>query len=302
LLDQTNDPVDRFNLLNFSCDQYGAGCREYSEIGLVVDPSNGLRYQANLDQFNGLRDSLVALQVTGPVKGVINGVPEFLTSIGKGYVFASALFGESVGLLDQGAFDNSITSLRNTTGRVLQYTSKYDEVGGVAGDLLSGGGYAGVVKGTFAAAGVIGRVSFTRTSVANYGDVSLFANQLPNALAAELATAKRLGIKPISPTSSNFDEIIQQGTIKYALTQKGELLVQPKFAANGTEISHATITRGKPVIVAGEADIVGNAKDGYFGTGIDTRSGHFLNGATDAQNQALDAVARKAFKQFKINF
>jgi hypothetical protein len=133
-------------------------------------------------------------------------------------------------------------------------------------------------------------------------DQKIFANQLPERLAEELATAKAAGVTPISPVSPAFDSVIEQGTVKYAVKPNGELVVLPKYAPNGEEISHAVLTGGKPVISAGEAEIAGNAGEGYFGLRINNESGHFLNGATAAQNATANAIARKAFIKFGINF
>jgi hypothetical protein len=73
-------------------------------------------------------------------------------------------------------------------------------------------------------------------------------------------------------------------------------------AADGTEISHAVLTGGRPVIAAGEADVMGNAASGYFGGYINTNSGHFLYGASPAQNAAVEAVARQAFAKYGVYF
>lgn len=75
-----------------------------------------------------------------------------------------------------------------------------------------------------------------------------------------------------------------------------------KFAADGTEISHAILTGGKPVVTAGEAQIAGNAKAGYWGIDIDNNSGHFLNDATIEQNECLRDIAKNAFMGFGIHF
>lgn len=79
----------------------------------------------------------------------------------------------------------------------------------------------------------------------------LYKNQVPESLQKELAVAERLGVRPVSPKSPNFDDLINQGTVKFAVTESGELLVVPKHAADGTEISHAAIAKGQPVLSAG---------------------------------------------------
>jgi hypothetical protein len=132
--------------------------------------------------------------------------------------------------------------------------------------------------------------------------LTIFENQLPELLSGELQTAVEKGVSPISPLDPGFDQVINQGTIKYAVTPDGQLLVMPKYATDGTEISHAVLTGGGPVISAGEAEIFGSSADGYFGGSINTQSGHFLNGASDAQNAAADQIARKAFAIYGISF
>jgi hypothetical protein len=130
----------------------------------------------------------------------------------------------------------------------------------------------------------------------------LFSNQLPGQLKDELATAKAKGVSPIKIGDEGFDDIINQGTIKYVVTDSGDVLVQPKFAADGTEISHAVLNSGKPVASAGEADIAGNTIDGYFGTDLSTWSGHYLNGASSTENAQALGIAKDAFSKNGITF
>jgi hypothetical protein len=130
----------------------------------------------------------------------------------------------------------------------------------------------------------------------------LFPNQLPDKLADELATAKSKGITPLKVGDPGFDDAINQGTVKYVVTDSGEVLVMPKYAEDGTEISHAVLSGGKPVASAGEAEIMGNATDGYFGTGVLPHSGHFMNGATEEQSNAALQTATDAFAKDGITF
>jgi hypothetical protein len=141
-----------------------------------------------------------------------------------------------------------------------------------------------------------------RGAIADFSLAPMYENQLPSSLADELATARRLGVSPMSPADPAFDSVINEGPIKYAVTPNGDLLVIPKYAADGTEISHAVLTGGKPVISAGEADIVGNAQDGYIGTEIEPHSGHYMNGNTPAQNAAVVQLAKDAFLKYGIGF
>lgn len=44
------------------------------------------------------------------------------------------------------------------------------------------------------------------------------------------------------------------------------------------------IWRGRPVLSAGEIEMTSNGKGGYYGFGLNTDSGHFLNAATSIEN------------------
>ncbi|RKZ75206.1 MAG: hypothetical protein DRR16_31495, partial [Candidatus Parabeggiatoa sp. nov. 3] len=102
-----------------------------------------------------------------------------------------------------------------------------------------------------------------------------FPNQLPGRLDCELATANQLGVTPITAgTTKEFEDVVNSGRVKWAVTKEGDLRVIP-HTAQGEEISHAVISRGKPVLAAGEADIAGNKDVGYYGLEINRHSGHF---------------------------
>ncbi|MEZ2230462.1 hypothetical protein [Microcoleus sp.] len=101
-----------------------------------------------------------------------------------------------------------------------------------------------------------------------------FSNQSPGTLDDELRSADELGIRPVKVGESGFDDIINEGTVKWAVTKNLELLVIPKFLDVSNEIYHTVITRGQPVLAAGEAEIVGS--DGsYILLTISNHSGHF---------------------------
>jgi hypothetical protein len=82
----------------------------------------------------------------------------------------------------------------------------------------------------------------------------VFYNQLPDELADELAIAKQLGVKPISVADQGFEAVANSGTIKWAVTQSGELKIIPKYV-NEVELKHSVLTNGQPVLAAGEAEI-----------------------------------------------
>ncbi|PJI95128.1 intein [Luteimicrobium subarcticum] len=122
-----------------------------------------------------------------------------------------------------------------------------------------------------------------------------FANSMPHSLERELALADRLGVVPIAPGSGAFDDAISEGTVKWAVREDKSLVIIPKHV-HGQEISHSTLTRGGPVLAAGEADIAGTAADGYLGLEINYHSGHFLPSET-----SLD-LGRSAFSAAGVSF
>jgi hypothetical protein len=98
-------------------------------------------------------------------------------------------------------------------------------------------------------------------------------NQLPQELPAELATAERLNVRPLRIGEEGFDEAINAGTVKWAVTEDGELLVIPKYVA-GVELKHPVLTGGNPVLSAGEAEIAGS-KGAYYMMELNNNSGHY---------------------------
>jgi len=101
-----------------------------------------------------------------------------------------------------------------------------------------------------------------------------FSNQSAATLNDELRSAEELGIRPIKVGEAGFDDIINEGTVKWAVTIELELLVIPKFLDVSNEIYHTVITRGQPVLAAGEAEIVGS-NGLYILLTISNHSGHF---------------------------
>lgn len=120
-----------------------------------------------------------------------------------------------------------------------------------------------------------------------------FTNQLPNRLAGELALARKLGVTPLKVGEQAFDRAINEGTVKWVVTEHGELLFEPKFI-DGQEIVHTALTNGKPVLAAGEAEIAG-AKGHYTLLDITNSSGHYR--PTDASLE----IGRQAFEAAGIH-
>lgn len=88
---------------------------------------------------------------------------------------------------------------------------------------------------------------------------------------------------------------VGSGTVKWAVREDGGLVVIPKFV-DGQEISHSVLTRGAPVRAAGEADIAGSSRDGFFGLDINNHSGHFLPSGESLQ------IGREAFTAAGVHF
>ncbi len=132
------------------------------------------------------------------------------------------------------------------------------------------------------------------------GPAAGFANQLPGELGSEMAAASRVGAAPINAGSPQFAAAVNEGTIKWVVTQSGDLVITPA-EVGGVEISHAVLSGGENVLAAGTADVAG-AGGNYVGLGISPYSGHFLNGASAAESAASEAIGRQAFARYGIVF
>jgi hypothetical protein len=132
------------------------------------------------------------------------------------------------------------------------------------------------------------------TGVLASGGDNCFINQLPDRLQGELEVARRLGVNPIRGVGPEFDRIVNEGPVKWAVTAEGELVVIPKYV-NQTEIPHSVLTNGGPVRAAGEANIAGEGGN-YFGIDIDNHSGHFRPSPESLQ------IGREAFERWGIVF
>ncbi|WP_433571641.1 putative T7SS-secreted protein [Streptomyces sp. CA-251247] len=120
----------------------------------------------------------------------------------------------------------------------------------------------------------------------------LFENRMPEHLDRELADAERLGVKPMRVGDEGFDDVINEGTVKWAVTKDGELLFIPKHV-QGTELKHPVLTNGAPVRAAGEAEIAGGGGS-YFGMEVNRQSGHYW-----PSEESLD-IGKEAFERAGI--
>jgi hypothetical protein len=121
-------------------------------------------------------------------------------------------------------------------------------VGGVA---ISAAGTAVTTTGARRFADDFGRLFNESGGGASSGGTKLYPNQMPGSLPGEIAAAERLGVKPINPGSVNFDDVINSGTVKWAVLEDGSLVVIPKEVA-GVELKHSVLSGGRPVRAAGE--------------------------------------------------
>jgi hypothetical protein len=123
--------------------------------------------------------------------------------------------------------------------------------------------------------------------------VQLFPNQLPARLSEELATARKLRVRPLTVRDPEFDTAVNAGTVKWVVNSDGELVIVQKYV-DGQEISHTVLTNGQPVIAAGEADITGF--DGYYYLlNITNHSGHYQPSASSIE------IGREVFQANGIN-
>jgi len=126
------------------------------------------------------------------------------------------------------------------------------------------------------------------------GVASLFYNQYPERLLAELESAEQLGVKPLQVDDAGFQEMIQNGPVKWVVSESGQLAFVPKFV-RGTEIYHSVITGGEPVLAAGEAEIYNDGR-GYVASMFSRWSGHYL------PDEASEIIGRNAFIRAGIRF
>lgn len=128
----------------------------------------------------------------------------------------------------------------------------------------------------------------------------LFRNQMSPRLADELETAANVGVRPVTPNDRAFLRYANEGKIKWAITQEGELRIIPA-EWGGEELFHSVLTRGAPVQAAGEANI---AVSGGRAVGLEItpHSGHFMFGNDAATNAAVVDLGRAAFGRFGITF
>lgn len=234
-------------------------------------------------------------------KGAAQGLIGLVSDAGKGWV----MIGDT--LVHGGAHIDRIAAFDL---RPWSYGPGPRQVAGLAGEMLSPAVAARAVQAGVAGARMaapvladealhfLARQGLLLPVVEHVGraaGVRLFENQLPHRLAQELAEARALGVKPMRVGDPGFEVLVNEGTIKFVVTESGELLIGP-HTRHGVEISHAVLSRGKPVRAAGEAQVMG-LEGNYIVTLLHPHSGHFLNGASAKMNAVLQAEGYAAFKR-----
>ena len=192
-----------------------------------------------------------------------------------------------------------LTLLRMTFKGTAHRLDNLEHVG--SGKLTTSGSFH-VSEGTTAAMENLakGSINFSASAGCFVTPSGAFGNQLAKRYAAELTAAKKVKAPIVRFGDKAFEQVVNTGTIKFVITEKGELIIAPKFV-NGVEISHAVLAGGNAVRAAGEAEIAGTASQ-FIGLGIRPHSGHYLKGATAEQSDACIALAREAFKKLGIIF
>lgn len=104
---------------------------------------------------------------------------------------------------------------------------------------------------------------------------TVYANQMPEELEAELREAARLGIRGIAAPSDEFDELAATGEqLIYVVLRSRKLVV---CEAVGHPANHSVLAGGDPVIAAGELSLLV-----YHGErtvlSVNAISGHYMPG------------------------
>jgi RHS repeat-associated protein len=148
---------------------------------------------------------------------------------------------------------------------------------------LAGGAALGSIakKGAKKAAGKV--LASSRASAAR-----ALPNQMPGLLAQEARAAARVGAVPIQATINNLGSLANQGTLKWVVTEGGQLMLSP-HTVQGVEISHAVLSGGRPVLAAGHAEIAAGGGE-LVGLSINASSGHFGQGAVEIGKAAFGAL------------
>lgn len=127
----------------------------------------------------------------------------------------------------------------------------------------------------------------------------LYPNQLPHLYEREQAEALRQDVQPVPARAEEaLARLAERGTLKFVVTQEREVFFGP------VTLKHPVLARGKPVLSAGEAELVFLAKGrGFYVAELNHHSGHYrplrssLLHATEAMRRAGFTVPAGAEKE-----
>lgn len=156
----------------------------------------------------------------------------------------------------------------------------------------------GTIVGSAAARGTVAAATGAASAGVRTGTEDLFVsknapftNTDKDALKFEMEDAARRGLSAAPVGTDAGKALMDRGSVKWVVTQKGELIVGP------TELSHAVIGRGEDVLAGGYA-FFGRSlpKRGRVGLDINPTTGHYR-----ADNDSL-RTGVEAFERYGITF
>lgn len=114
-----------------------------------------------------------------------------------------------------------------------------------------------------------------------------FPNQLPHLYEREQAEAERRGVVPVpARDEERLAKLAEQGTLKFVLTEEREVLFGPM------SVKHPVLARGRPVLSAGEAELIFLARGkGFLVADLNNHSGHYRP-VPGSLPHAIDALRR----------
>jgi hypothetical protein len=248
-----------------------------------------------------LGDGGMALDLaTDVAKGAAQGLIGLVSDAGKGWLMIGDMLvhgGANIHRID--AFDL----------RPWSYGTGAGQVAGAIGEMLSPAVAARAVQAGAVAARMLGpavademmhflvRQGLLLPVVEHMPrpGLRLFENQLPQQLSQELAAAKAVGVTPMRVGDPGFEAMAIEGTVKFVVTEAGELLCAP-HTRYGVEISHAVLSGGRPVRAAGQVELFIHGEH-RMASYLKEHSGHYMNGANAEQNAHVRMVAEEAFMQ-----
>lgn len=113
----------------------------------------------------------------------------------------------------------------------------------------------------------------------------LFPNQLPHELPQELREAQRMKVAPVAAADAAQLARLAQSTVKWVMTADGGVFFGP------VTVKHSVLSQGRPVLSAGEAELVPMGRGTFFVASFNNHSGHFK--PTPRSTQLAEAALKK---------